>query len=80
MISDEKLKRINELAKKSKSEGLTAEEKKEQQALRAEYLQRFKQAFANQIKSVRVIDPVGNDVTPDKIKKLRGEKDNKFLH
>ena len=32
-----KLARINELAKKSRTEGLTAEEKQEQEALRNEY-------------------------------------------
>ena len=30
-ISDEKIQRINELARRSKAEGLTDEEKKEQQ-------------------------------------------------
>jgi len=82
MISDEKLQRINELAKKSKEKGLTPEEKEEQQKLRKEYLQRFKQLFTEQIKHVTVYDPEGNDVTPDKIKQLR-EKDNdnqSFLH
>lgn len=80
MISDEKLKRINELAKKQKTVGLTQEEKKEQQALREEYLQRFKEAFTKQLKNVRVFDPQGNDVTPEKIKRSRGEMDHKFLH
>lgn len=80
MISDEKMKRINELAKKQKTVGLTQEEKKEQQALREEYLQRFKEAFTKQLKNVRVFDPHGNDVTPEKIKRSRGEMDHKFLH
>ncbi len=80
MISDEKLKRINELAKKQKTVGLTQEEKKEQQALREEYLQRFKEAFTKQLKNVRVFDSHGNDVTPEKIKRSRGEMDHKFLH
>ena len=34
MMDDKKIARINELAHKSKAEGLTAEEKKEQQLLR----------------------------------------------
>lgn len=34
MIDDSKIQRINELARKSKAEGLTETEKKEQQLLR----------------------------------------------
>ena len=37
-MTDEKIQRINALARKSKAEGLTPEEKEEQQALRREYL------------------------------------------
>ena len=41
MLKKEKIDRINQLAKKSKtSEGLTAEEKAEQQQLRKEYIYR----------------------------------------
>ena len=35
-MTDEKIKRINELAKKAKAEGLTCAEAEEQKALRAE--------------------------------------------
>ena len=42
-MSDEKIKRINELARKSKTpEGLTQEEKAEQKALRDEYIADFR--------------------------------------
>ena len=37
-MTDEKIARINALAKKAKTEGLTDAEKKEQQELRAEYV------------------------------------------
>jgi len=82
MISEKKLQRINELAKKSKEEGLTKEEKKEQQILREEYLQGFRKSFKNQIENVTVYDPEGKDVTPDKVKQLRKKKkdDNSHLH
>jgi len=80
MISDKKLQRINELAKKSKEEGLTREERQEQQALREEYLQGFRRSFKNQIENVTVLDPEGKDVTPDKVKQLRKKKkDNDSL-
>ncbi|MFD2638408.1 DUF896 domain-containing protein [Piscibacillus salipiscarius] len=77
MISDERIKRINELANKSKTEGLTDQEKKEQKKLREEYLQAFRQSFKNQLKSVKVVDPEGTDVTPDK---LKNEKENGQKH
>lgn len=80
MLSEKKIKRINELAKKSKTSGLTEEERIEQKKLREEYLQSFKQSFKNQIKNVTVYDPTGKDVTPDKIKKLRENDDQSFLH
>jgi len=75
MLTKEKLERINYLAKKAKSETLTQEEKREQQELRQEYLQSIRQSFTNQITSVTVIDPDGNDVTPDKVKQIKRNRD-----
>lgn len=82
MISDKKLKRINELAKKSKEKGLTKKEKQEQQKLREEYLASFRKSFKNQIENVTVYDPEGKDVTPNKIKQMRQKKnhDDTLLH
>lgn len=77
MLPKEKIARINELAAKKKREGLTLEEAKEQTKLRAEYLQAFRQSMKNTIENVTILDPKGNDVTPEKIKRLRK---NKFLH
>jgi uncharacterized protein YnzC (UPF0291/DUF896 family) len=76
MLSKDKIKRINELAKKAKNEGLTMEEAKEQTNLRSEYLQAFRQSMKNTLQNVTIIDPNGNDVTPDKIKQMK----NKRLH
>lgn len=76
MLSKEKIERINQLAKKAKTVGLTNEESKEQQNLRQEYLHVFRNSMTNTLHSVKVVDPKGNDVTP---KKLRDSK-RKRLH
>lgn len=74
MLSKEKLARINELAKKSKEIGLTEIEAKEQSKLRGEYLQTFRSSMLNTLKSVKIVDPKGNDVTPEKLKKIQPKK------
>ncbi|WP_027408805.1 DUF896 domain-containing protein [Anoxybacteroides tepidamans] len=76
MLSKQKIARINELAKKAKATGLTEEEQKEQQMLRKEYLQAFRQAVTDTLHSVKIVDPNGNDVTPKKLK----ESQKKRLH
>lgn len=71
MLPKSKIDRINELSKKSKTIGLTATEKEEQQSLRTEYLQTFRSSMKNTLKGVTIVDPNGNDVTPQKIKNER---------
>ncbi|WML52174.1 DUF896 domain-containing protein [Neobacillus sp. PS3-12] len=71
MLSKEKLARINELAKKAKQSGLSEAEAKEQSKLRSEYLATFRSSMENTLTNVKVIDPLGNDVTPEKIKKIK---------
>lgn len=71
---DKLLKRINELAHKNKNEGLTEEEKVERKKLRDQYLKNFREAFRSRIESTKVIDEKGNDVTPEKLKKIQREK------
>ncbi|MEW9108707.1 DUF896 domain-containing protein [Cytobacillus gottheilii] len=77
MLPKDKLARINVLANKAKTTGLTEAEAKEQSALRKEYLQTFRSSMFNTLKSVTIIDPEGNDVTPEKLKQ---EKNNNKLH
>ena len=48
------IERINELARKKKSVGLTPEETEEQQALRAQYLKEFRENMEATLKAVRV--------------------------
>ena len=74
MPKDELLTRINELAKKAKTVGLTASETVEQKKLRALYLKKFRTNFLTTLKSMKVIDPDGNDVTPQKLKNLQNKK------
>jgi uncharacterized protein YnzC (UPF0291/DUF896 family) len=71
MLSKEKLARINELAKKAKQSGLSEAEAKEQSKLRSEYLATFRSSMENTLTNVKVIDPLGNDVTPEKRKKIK---------
>ena len=74
MLTAEKLNRLNELAKKKKLGTITDEELKEQQALREEYLVTFRESMKNTIENMRVIDPNGDDVTPEKVKKIQEER------
>ena len=48
------IERINELARKKKAEGLTAEEIEEQAQLRAQYLREFRANMEETLKMVRV--------------------------
>lgn len=50
-----KLKRINELARKHKGEGLTEEEHKEREVLRKEYLEHFRGHFRSRLENIKVV-------------------------
>lgn len=56
MVSKEKMDRINFLAKKSKEECLTEEEKIEQNSLRKEYLENFRKSFRMQLENIKIVD------------------------
>ncbi len=56
----ELIKRINELAKKFREEGLTEAEQKEQAELRQKYIQAFRQGFTNTMDNVYIVDKDGN--------------------
>ena len=62
------LDRINELAKKQREEGLTNAEMVEQTVLQQDYLREIRGQVLNTVSGITVLDPLGNDVTPDKVR------------
>ena len=58
-MTDEKIARINELAKKSKAGELTPEEQAEQKALREEYIAGFRRSLKAQLDNTVVLNPDG---------------------
>ena len=74
-----KIDRINYLARKSKTEGLTNAEKAEQQALRNEYREGFRRSLTVQLENTYCIDENGNkiNITQQKKKKIKEHKENK---
>lgn len=59
-MTEEKIARINELARKKKREGLTEEELLEQAALRREYIDSYKKSLIAQLENTYVVDEQGN--------------------
>ncbi|AWE08086.1 DUF896 family protein [Lysinibacillus sp. 2017] len=74
MLSKEKMARINELSKLAKEGNLTEEQAKERTALRKEYLDVFRSTMRDTIEHVKVVDEEGNDVTPEKLKQIKAQK------
>lgn len=70
-MTDSRIKRINELARKSKAEGLTEREKEEQSVLRAEYIADYRRNFINIMESTYIKTPDGKIVKPERHEKKR---------
>lgn len=64
----EKIERINELARKKKTVGLTHDELVEQAALRQEYLRDFRASFDSQLAGIIIQNPDGTQVPLQKKK------------
>lgn len=62
-MTDEKIKRINLLAQKAKEGSLTEDEKKEQAALRDEYIRAMRASLKSQLDNAYIKNPDGS-VTP----------------
>lgn len=60
MIDDAKIARINVLARKSKTEGLTEEEKKEQAALRQEFIAAVRGNLRAQLNNINIQEKDGS--------------------
>lgn len=64
VLTQEKIDRINELAKKAKSEeGLTEEEAAERHRLRQEYLESFRRNLDSQLSRIQIVEADGS-ITP----------------
>ncbi len=59
-MDSQKIERINELYHKSKAEGLTDEERKEQQLLRREYVDSFKRNLRGQLDQISIQEEDGS--------------------
>lgn len=59
-MENQKVERINELARKSKAEGLTEEEKAEQAALRQEYIKEIRASFGATLDNTVIQYPDGS--------------------
>lgn len=55
-MTQEKINRINELARKQKAEGLTEAERQEQAMLRREYIESFKQSLVAQLENTYIVE------------------------
>ncbi|MCH3954958.1 MAG: DUF896 domain-containing protein [Eubacterium sp.] len=68
MVTKEQISRINELAHKQKSIGLTAEEREEQKMLRRAYIDAFKENLRAQLDRIEIVDaPEEERVVEEKV-------------
>jgi uncharacterized protein YnzC (UPF0291/DUF896 family) len=67
-MKSELIDRINELYHKSKTVGLTDDEKVEQDKLRKQYVAGFRQGMQNTLENVYIVDEKGNEKKIEKKK------------
>ncbi|MEF3301648.1 DUF896 domain-containing protein [Paenibacillus sp. GYB003] len=61
MITEQMIARINELAKKANTVGLTDEELEERNDLRKKYIEAFKTSLRAQLDSIELVDDESKD-------------------
>lgn len=59
-MEQKRIDRINELARKAKTVGLTPEETAERDILRKEYIEAYRASLRSQLDSIVVVDEKGN--------------------
>jgi uncharacterized protein YnzC (UPF0291/DUF896 family) len=69
-MTEEEIARINELARKSKGEGLTEAEKEEQKQLRQEFIRDIRENLRGQLETITIVEPDGS-LTP--VRKKNGK-------
>lgn len=70
-MEQEKIDRINALAKKSRSEGLTEAEKAEQKALRIEYIEAMKASLLAELENTYIVHPDGTKIKATELRKAK---------
>lgn len=70
-MDQEKINRINELYHKSKAEGLTDAERKEQQILRREYIDAVKRNLTSQLDHISIQEADGSITDLGKLHKMK---------
>lgn len=61
-MDQKKIDRINELARKSKAQGLSEEEKAEQKELRREYIEAYKASLVGILENTYIQNPDGSRI------------------
>ena len=79
MVTQDTINRINELYHKSKAEGLTPEEAKEQIELRKEHVAAFRNNLRGTLDTIKIKNPDGSiiDVKKRHDEKMKNNEDKK---
>ena len=67
-MTPEDIKRLTEVARKAKAQGLTPEEAQEQKRLRQEYLDSVRKNLVSQLENMSILEPDG---TKKKVQKKK---------
>lgn len=73
MLGKEKIDRINHLARKAKEHGLTDEEKTEQESLRKEYIEKFREHFKGHLDRIKFVE----DMTEEELREFKEKRAEK---